>query len=267
MSRIKMKSYRISISERKGKPEKPIRIAVISDLHNRRFGEGNNKLASAILGQYPDLIFCIGDMTVCKPGRETKLEVGISLLKRLACECPVYCVNGNHEFRSKIYPETYPNIYSKWVNGLKRGGVILLEDDKTEIACKGTTLVLHGLELPIKYYKKRRADFMSAEEIRDHIGEPEEDRYNILLAHNPDFFESYALWGADLTLSGHLHGGSVRLPFAGGVISPQLKLFPKYDYGLYEKYAHKMVVTSGLGTHSIAMRINNPPEVVILELY
>lgn len=267
MSKIKMKSYRLSVSGRKGKPEKPIRIAVIGDLHNRKFGEGNNRLVSAILGQYPDMVFCVGDMTVCKPGKETKPETALALLKRLACDCPVYCINGNHEFRSKAYPRTYPNVYSKWVNGLRSGGVVLLEDEKTYIECNGVTLVLYGFELPLKYYKKRSREILPAEEIREHLGEPEEDRYNILLAHNPEYFESYALWGADLTLSGHLHGGSVRLPVVGGVISPGLRLFPKYDHGLYEKYAHKMVVTSGLGTHSIAMRINNPPEVVVLELY
>ena len=105
------------------------------------------------------------------------------------------------------------------------------------------------------------------EEIREHIGEANEETYNILLAHNPEYFVSYALWGADLTLSGHFHGGSVRLPFVGGVISPKLQLFPKYDYGLHEKYAKKMIVTSGLGSHSVALRINNPAEVVIIDLF
>ena len=80
-------------------------------------------------------------------------------------------------------------------------------------------------------------------------------------------FESYAQWGADLTMSGHLHGGTVRIPFAGGVVSPQLKLFPKYDCGLFMKYGRKMVVTAGLGTHSMVMRINNPAEISLIELY
>ena len=100
-----------------------------------------------------------------------------------------------------------------------------------------------------------------------YMQEPEADRYNILLAHNPMYFESYALWGADLTLSGHLHGGLLRLPVLGGVISPQMKLFPKYCCGLYEKYRRKLLVTAGLGSHSIAFRINNPAEIMLLELY
>ena len=143
----------------------------------------------------------------------------------------------------------------------------LLEDEKEQINIKGTHLTVHGYELPEKYYKRFQQQYISAEEIRKSIQEPEEGRYNILLAHNPVYFEGYALWGADLTLSGHLHGGLMRLPLIGGVISPQVKLFPKYDCGLYEKYGRKLLVTAGLGSHSIAFRINNPAEFMLVELY
>ena len=248
------------------RPEHPIRIAVIGDLHNRVFGEANNRLVKVILEQYPDMVFSVGDLTVCKPGKETNLDVGMSLLKRLACECPVYCINGNHEFRTKIYPESYKGVYEKMTDNYRRLGIRLLEDECVTLDSKGARLALFGLEVPAKYFKKLSKELISAEEIREHIGEPLEGRYNILLAHNPVFFESYALWGADLSLGGHLHGGSLRLPLVGGVISPQIKLFPRYSCGLYQKYGRKLVVTAGLGTHSHAPRINNPAEVVMLEL-
>lgn len=267
MSRIKTKVYRIPVPETAGKPQRPVRIAVIGDLHNRVFGEGNHKLVDVILKQYPDVIFSVGDLTVVKPAKEVQLDVGMSLLKRLACDCPVYCINGNHEMRTKVWPETYPGIYERLRRGLQKPDICFLEDACADLELGGVRLSVFGLELPLVYYKKFSRDFVTAEEIREHIGEPKAQRFNILLAHNPVYFESYALWGADLTLSGHLHGGSVRLPFAGGVISPQLKLFPKYDYGMFEKYKSRMVVTSGLGSHSIAFRFNNPPEVVMLELY
>lgn len=266
MGRIKVKGYKITIPEEKGRPEKPIRIAVIADLHNRVFGEGNSRLVETIQQQYPDLIFSVGDLTVCRPGRETNIEVGLSLLKRLACDCPVYCVNGNHEFRAKLYPETYRGVYQRLLNGMRGSGIRYLEDTKAAVELYGAHLSIYGLEIPEKYYKKLEHRFITAQEIREHIGEPDPERFNILLAHNPVFFESYALWGADLTLSGHLHGGSVRLPFLGGVASPQLSLFPRYAYGLFEKYRRRMVVTAGLGTHSFAPRINNPPEIVLIEL-
>lgn len=266
MSRIKVRHYRIAMPGTDNRPEKPIRAVMIGDLHNRVFGEGNNQLVEIIQKQYPDMVFSVGDLTVSKANKETNLDVGISLLKRLACDCPVYCVNGNHEFRTKIFPETYRGVYQKLVNELQKGGITLLENEHVQTEVNGARLMVHGLEIPAKYYKRFTNDFMTAEEIRALIGEPDESCYNILLAHNPVFFESYALWGADLTLSGHLHGGIVRLPLLGGVISPQVKLFPRYAQGMFEKYRHKIVVTAGLGSHSFALRINNPPEVAVLEL-
>lgn len=266
MGKIKIKYYRVPMTEPENRPEKPIRIAVIGDLHDRLFGEANNKLVEAIQKQYPDMVLSVGDLTVCKPGREAKYGIGLSLLKRLACDCPVYCINGNHEFRTKIYPETYEGMYGAISGGLRKSGIVLLEDEKCDVDIHGARLSLFGFELPAKYYKKLGKEYVTAEEIREHIGTPQENRYNILLAHNPVYFESYALWGADLTLSGHLHGGLVRLPFLGGLVSPQIKLFPKYAYGMFEKYGRRLVVTSGLGSHSFALRVNNPAEVVLLEL-
>lgn len=266
MSRIKVKHYQISIPRRYEKPERPVRIAVIADLHNRQFGEGNSRLVETIQRQYPDLVFSVGDLTVCKPGREVDLEVGLSLLKRLSCDCPVYCVNGNHEYRAKSYPETYRGAYARMQSGFSRFGITLLENERTELEICGAGFSLVGLEIPEKYYKKWGREFITAQEIRELLGEPDGEHFTILLAHNPIYFESYALWGADLTLSGHLHGGLVRLPFVGGLISPQIRLFPKYAYGMFQKYGRRMVVTSGLGSHSLAVRVNNPAEVVMLEL-
>lgn len=266
MSRIKVRNYRIAMPSW-NKPVQPIRIAVIGDLHNRVFGEANNQLVETIMSQFPDLILSVGDLTVSHAGKEMNLDVGLALLKRLSCECPVYCINGNHEFRTKADPKTYEGIYEKLTANLQRMGIGLLEDACAQMEVKGAKLAIHGYELPMKYYKKFAKEYVKPEEIRRQIGENVEGHYNILLAHNPMYFESYALWGADLTLSGHFHGGSVRLPFVGGLISPQLKLFPKYDRGMFQKYGRKLIVTAGLGTHSIAFRVNNPPEVVMVELF
>ena len=256
--KIIIRHYRIAIPGRVPKPSSPIRIVVIGDLHNQTFGEGNRDLVELICEQRPDLIFSVGDLTVSSEKKETKIDVAIALLKRLSCECPVYCVNGNHEFRIKKYPDVYPGVYERFKKGIHTSNICLLENERLEIDVKGTPLTIHGFEVPEKYYKRFQKEYISAEEIRMYMQEPEADRYNILLAHNPMYFESYALWGADLTLSGHLHGGLLRLPVLGGVISPQMKLFPKYCCGLYEKYRRKLLVTAGLGSHSIAFRINNP---------
>ena len=98
------------------------------------------------------------------------------------------------------------------------------------------------------------------------LGNPDRDRYSILLAHNPEHFQAYVSWGADLILSGHVHGGIIRLPFLGGVVSPAMKLFPKYDGGLFSQGNSHMVLSRGLGTHTIPVRINNKAELVVVEL-
>jgi predicted MPP superfamily phosphohydrolase len=87
-----------------------------------------------------------------------------------------------------------------------------------------------------------------------------------LLAHNPKYFKSYAAWGADLTLSGHIHGGIVQIPFLGGAVSPQVEFFPKYDAGLFHENDKAMILSRGLGTHTINVRINNTAELVSIKL-
>ena len=87
-----------------------------------------------------------------------------------------------------------------------------------------------------------------------------------MLAHNPEYFANYAKYGADLILSGHVHGGVVRLPFVGGCASPAIRLFPKYSDGLYTLQNKKMVVSCGLGSHTIPMRIFNPGELTVISL-
>ena len=99
-----------------------------------------------------------------------------------------------------------------------------------------------------------------------YLGMPKEGAYNILVAHNPDYFGAYEKWGANLVLSGHNHGGLVRIPFIGGVISPRLHIFPKYTYGLYESSGTKMLLSNGLGSHSLKIRVNNIPEIVFIQI-
>lgn len=98
------------------------------------------------------------------------------------------------------------------------------------------------------------------------LGKSRRDCFELLIAHNPDYFDNYAKWGADLTVSGHVHGGIMRLPVLGGVISPMLRLFPKYDGGLFEKDGRQMILSRGLGMHTIPVRIFNPGELVVIHL-
>lgn len=86
------------------------------------------------------------------------------------------------------------------------------------------------------------------------------------MAHNPEYWPDYLTWGADLTLSGHLHGGMVRLPFLGGLFTPEGGLMPGYDKGLYKQGNQAMVVSAGLGVFVFPWRWMNPPDLVFIDL-
>lgn len=123
-----------------------------------------------------------------------------------------------------------------------------------------------GLDLPREYYQKLDRAKLEPKAISRMIGHADRNDFQVLLAHNPVFFDAYAGWGADLTLSGHIHGGIVRIPGIGGVISTSYRLFPKYDGGYYEQNQKKMIVSRGLGSHTIPVRLFNPAELVVIDL-
>ena len=105
---------------------------------------------------------------------------------------------------------------------------------------------------------------LGTEEIEERVGKADPARFQLLLAHHPGYFPEYAKWGANLTLAGHYHGGIVRLPLLGAVISPQMQLFPRYSHGLFSIEHRDLITSSGLGWHTIPIRVNNPPELIAL---
>ena len=141
---------------------------------------------------------------------------------------------------------------------------------------------ISGLELPLIVNKKFRKADVTAEDVRRCLGEKHttgnqekqqettenfaDNSYHILLAHNPSYMEAYKEWGSDLILSGHLHGGCVRLPGIGGVITPQAFLFPKYSGEMTVEGEQTIIVSKGLGTHTFNMRLFNPAEVIAITL-
>ena len=112
---------------------------------------------------------------------------------------------------------------------------------------------------------------LSQEVLKEKLGSCEEQRFEILLAHNPIYFSEYVEWGADLILSGHVHGGVAKIPFLGGVIAPSFQLFPKYDGGKFQELGKDgriktMILSRGLGAHTIPIRIFNPGELVVVKI-
>ena len=152
-------------------------------------------------------------------------------------------------------------------NELKKAGIHVLVNGSEEIPVNGMKLRLYGMELPFGCYKKGwKVCPLTTGEMEERIGSAETDAYCILMAHHPLYAETYWKWGADLVLSGHLHGGIARLPLLGGVISPQFRLFPRYSGDCYEKDGKYIVVSKGLGTHTINFRFWNPAELVVLDI-
>lgn len=242
------------------KVDKEYKFALLADLHNRSYGKDNAKLHEAVDSIKPDIVLAAGDMLTAKPGKS--FETALSFMKQAAKKYPVYYGIGNHEYRMKLYREDYGDAFEKYTGALTEAGIHVL-DNASVIA---DDLAVTGVSIDRKFYKRFKKTVMDNKYLTDTIGHVSQDKYHILLAHNPEYFDEYAEWGPDLVVSGHVHGGIMRLPFLGGVISPKLVLFPKYDGGLFSKKATTMILSRGLGMHTLPVRIFNPGELVVIHL-
>lgn len=244
------------------KVRKPYRFVMLSDLHNKQFGKDNEKLLKKIRLLHPDAVYMAGDMITARPGQD--MQATLRFIQQVASEYPVYYGQGNHEYRMELYPETYGDMSATLREGLAQAGIVPMKNSHIYLPEQGITV--YGVEIERKYYQRFKTLPMDESYLKGLLGEPKEDFYRILIAHNPDYFEDYAAWGADLVLSGHVHGGLMRLPFLGGVISPAIRIFPKYDGGLFKEGESRMILGRGLGTHTLPIRIFNPGELILVEL-
>ena len=254
--------YRICSQKLNGiKREK--KIIFLSDLHNRMYGEENERLLESIRNQHPDLILIGGDMLVRKDGNS--YDKTVHFLAKLPGICPVYCANGNHEQKLKELPDKYEQSYEEYKKALTASGIHMLENASETVKLDEVPVKLSGLEIPLGAYARFGKKELSLKEITARIGEHGDD-YQILLAHHPGYMKEYLAYGADLILGGHYHGCVVQLPWIGGVISTNFTLFPKYSGGIYQEGEQTAVVSRGLGTHSVPLRLWNWPELIVLEL-
>lgn len=243
--------------------KKDCRIVMLADLHNKRYGKNNERLLDAIRECAPDIVVVAGDIPTAKPG--ARLDVAISFMEELAKEYPIYYGNGNHEHRMKLYPQTYGDMAEKYDEALKKCGINRLVNEHTMLVEYG--IIIYGAEIDKFYYKRFLHQHMNDSYMESILGKCSRESYSILIAHNPDYFEQYALWGADLVFSGHIHGGIIRIPFLKkGVASPTLRLFPQYSGGMYKRDKSTMILSRGLGMHTIHVRLFNPGEVAVIQL-
>ncbi len=243
---------------------KDFRAVVLSDLHNKCYGKQNERLLAAVREQKPDMIFVAGDIPTAKPGES--LDVAIHLMEELAREFPVYYGNGNHEHRMKLYPDIYGGMADEYDKALREAGVSRLINCRISLEEYGVSI--YGAEIDRRFYKRFRIHPMEDGYLGSILGNPKAEDYRILLAHNPDYFPQYAKWGADLVLSGHVHGGIVRIPLLGkGIASPNIRFFPKYDGGLFQSDKAIMLLSRGLGMHTIPVRLFNPGELLVVDFH
>lgn len=241
-----------------------VKVVLLTDLHNNTFGKNNEDLLKRIRSEQPDYIMIAGDMLVGH--KKADYYETLDFLGTLSKEYEIYYVNGNHEQRLAEGEETKDTIYKEYHDILAANGIHFVHNQTVKIKRKDAVIQVTGLEIASEYYKKLKRPKMTNEYIKKCIGKCDPKTYTILLAHNPMYFDYYAKWGADLVLSGHIHGGVMRLPYLGGVISPQYIFFPRYDSGRFEQDSSTMLLSRGLGVHTLKIRIFNRPEMMVFTL-
>ena len=239
-----------------------ISFVVLSDLHNNSYGDKNRRLIKAIEKTSPNFIVIAGDMITkrdsCVP------SVGLSLVESLADKYQIYYTNGNHEQGIELNENN--TSYIEFKQRLMKKGVIFLNNDSITLTKQNQGLRITGVDIDREFFKRKNNTLMAKGYLDTLIEKGKDTDFQILIAHNPIYFKEYMEWGADLTLSGHIHGGVVRLPIFGGVISRQFMFFPKYDAGLFKENGKEMIISRGLGTHSIKFRLFNRPELIDIKL-
>ncbi|MDE6214336.1 MAG: metallophosphoesterase [Lachnospiraceae bacterium] len=252
----------VSYELRSDKIAKPCRMVLLSDLHNKSFGRDNERLVQKITELSPDAVLVAGDMLTATKGHD--FDRALRLMERLAGGYKIYYGMGNHEHRLQLYPDQYPGMYEGYLKGLCAAGIEPLINESTYLPAWNVAVC--GVQIDRCYYKHLLKEPMESDYLPRILGEASKDAFQVLIAHNPAYFEDYVAWGADLVVSGHVHGGIMRLPVLGGVLSPSLTLFPKYDGGRFTCGKSTMILSRGLGSHTIPLRIFNPGELVVIEL-
>lgn len=241
-----------------GKKLSGAKIIHLSDLHFPRQGVSIKQLIEKVAKENPDMIALTGDLIDVRGDfPEKELE---SFCKALVEIAPTYAVTGNHDLMSGHLQE--------WETVLTSAGVRVLIDEADWLPIGDDGIVVMGLS--------EKEDFENTPKpiLREvTIEESLRTKPRILLAHHPELFEEYLMdltRVPALTLSGHAHGGQVRLPFLGGLFAPSQGKLPAFTSGIYydpDMPAYRMMVSRGIGNSTFPFRVNNRPEMVVIILH
>lgn len=227
-------------------------IVQLSDLHGAEFGEDNSELISAVRNAKPEYIFLTGDLQ--DRFRETPAEYVVGLCAKLSAIAPTYYITGNHEW-------ALGNVRSL-KSAIRETGVTVLTNEFLTLERNGDSILLAGIDDPNGF-----ADQKTPEELAAEVEEAWGNGFWMLLAHRNNYFpKQYSRLGADLVISGHAHGGMIRLPFTDGLIGTDRNLFPTYTSGFYEENGSALFVSRGIGNSGPSFRLFNRPQVVVLTL-
>ena len=231
------------------------RIVHISDLHNAEFGQDNEKLLKMIAKAQPDLIAITGDLI---DSRRTDMDIALRFAEEAVKIAPCYYVTGNHESRLDDYDELRA--------GLRIRGVTVLEDACVNLERDGAFVTLLGVDDPVfsSAYSTEEGNELMNEKLPELL--QGSAPFTILLSHRPELLDAYVQHGLGLVLTGHAHGGQVRLPWLGGLYLPGEGFFPELDAGMFAENGTTMIISRGIGNSVIPLRVNNRPEVVVIEL-
>ncbi len=231
----------------------PVRIAFLSDLHLKEFGKGNADLIDKVAALAPDLILIGGDMNVS--GNPDYQKV-LMLVEGLLPVAPVYYALGNHEFNDYLFED------SKLTSDVKALGATVLSNNYVTVDVNGFLMDIGGLNEMTNHFDEYSQKFYQSF--------LQSENYRVLLAHDAGYYDDGgALIGddIDLALCGHRHGGQVVVPFLGGLYHPGSGFLPGMTEGAHALSGMWVVVSRGLGNAGRIPRVNNPPELVIVDLY
>ena len=246
--RLELSGYELT-SSRLPESFDGFKIVQLSDLHGAEFGEDGTELVEKVAQLEPDIIALTGDFVT----DEGDLEAVEKLARRLTKLCPVYFVSGNHEFGSGLAAQVR--------SIMENAGVRYLSNEYLTISRGEDRIVLGGVEDPLAY-----ADMLMPDELAKKMDEAYPSAFRILLGHRNYWMTEYPELPVDLILSGHAHGGLVRIPGVGGLIGTDRHLFPDFVEGMFYNGSYTMIVSRGLGNSVAVPRIFNRPEIVCVTL-
>ncbi len=281
-NKLKIFNYKIESSKLKTQHK----FVYISDLHEKSFGKDNAELLKLIDELNPDFILIGGDLIRCHRVHEHRkykdkdaVETGIDLLDKLKTKYRVYFSYGNHEQRllekAGLGDCKDAVKYDKYIQDISKGRGEALKRALSDISVLHNSTAafedfdITGITLPLKYYKPllfKKKEELTEDDIRALVGTPEPDKFHIMMMHTPMYYREAIRHGEDLVLSGHYHGGTVNLPFFGALMTPQYQFFVKECAGEYKFLKGTLIVSRGLGTHSVNIRLNDRPEISFITI-